>query len=149
VRQRDPFLPLGITILLLWLVACGGGGNRSPTDPGASLPSVAGSWTGSWSVGNVGLRSGMTLAQDANAKVTGTLTILGDGRRIEGTVTATRFSWHLANSSACPGFVGDFDLTIAGGTVTRMSGMATQDSRACFPDGTVVSGPMLLSRSEQ
>ena len=47
----------------------------------------------------------MTLAQDANAKVTGTLTILGGGHRIEGTVTATRFSWHSA-SSACPGLVG-------------------------------------------
>jgi hypothetical protein len=150
VRQRDLFLSIGIAILFLWLVACGGGG-RSPTDPGPgqNLPSVAGSWTGSWSVGNVGLRSGMTLAQDANEKVTGTLTILGDSRRIEGTVTPTRFFWHLANSSACPGFVGNFDLTLAGGTVTMMSGLATQDSRDCFPDGTVVSGPMLLSRSGQ
>jgi hypothetical protein len=148
VRQRDLFLPIGIAVLFLWLGACGGGGGgRSPTDPGPNLPSVAGSWTGSWSVGNSGLRSGMTLAQDANEKVTGTLTILGDGRRIEGTVTATRFSWHLASSSACPAFEGDFDLTLAGGTVTMMSGMTTQDSRACVPDGTVVSGSMLLSRS--
>jgi hypothetical protein len=91
----------------------------------------------------------MTLAQDANEKVTGTLAILGNGHRIEGTVTATRFSWHSANSSACPAFVGDFDLTLAGGPITMMSGMATQDSRACLPDGTVVSGPMLLSRSGQ
>jgi hypothetical protein len=91
----------------------------------------------------------MNLAQDANGKVTGTLAIFGISYAIEGTVTATRFSWHLANAPNldCPSFVGDLDLTFAGGSVTRMSGTATQDDRACFPDGSVTSGLMSLSRS--
>jgi hypothetical protein len=146
LRHRNSCFGIGTAILLTWLVACNGGG-RSPTDPTPRLPSIAGSWTGSWSVGNIGVRSTMDLVQDQNGRVTGTMGILGDARSIEGSVTQTRFSWHLANPANCPSFAGDLDLVFAQGWVIEMSGMATQDARACLPNGTETSGLMSLSRS--
>ena len=146
MRHRNFCFGIGTAVLLISLVACNGG-DRSPTDPGSHLPSIAGSWTGFWSVGNVGVRSNMNLVQDPNGKVTGTVGILGDARSIEGSVTQTRFSWHLANPASCPSFAGDLDLELAAGSVIRMSGMATQDARACLPNGTETSGLMSFSRS--
>jgi len=89
----------------------------------------------------------MNLVQDPNGRVTGALGILGVNTSIEGTVTQTRFSWHLANSANCPSFAGDLDLVFAQGSVIEMSGMATQDARACLPNGTETSGRMFFSRS--
>lgn len=90
----------------------------------------------------------MNLVQDQNGKVTGTLQVFGFPLSIEGTVTQTRFSWRLAGTESCPSFVGDLDLEIsAEGSVTSMSGTATQDDRACIPNGIETSGLMFLSRN--
>ncbi|HSS49561.1 MAG TPA: hypothetical protein VLX28_11515 [Thermoanaerobaculia bacterium] len=146
MRQRNSFFSVGIALLLACFVACGGGG-RSPTEPGPRLPNIAGAWTGSWGLGFIGVRSTMDLAQDANGKATGTLAILGLGYRIEGTVTATRFSWHLADfqNSDCPSFAGDLDLTLVGESVTMMSGTATQVS--CIAGSIPQRGTLFLSRA--
>jgi len=138
---RRLFLLLTLAVLLA-LAACSG--SSSPTDPGTPLPNVAGSWTGSWGVANFGVRSTMNLSQDAKGNVTGTVGILGANQAIVGTVTATRFSWHLA-ATGCQTFVGDLDLTMAAGSVTAMAGTATQDNRGCLAGGVVTSGRMSLT----
>jgi len=146
MHHRGPFF--GIGILLIWLVACGGD-DRSPTDPGPRLPSIAGSWTGVWGVDIFGFRSNMDLVQGQNGRVTGTLRIDGFPTPIEGSVTPTRFSWHLAGvaNSDCPNFIGDLDLVFAEGAVIRMTGTATEYDRPCLPNGTETRGLMSLSRA--
>lgn len=133
---------LGIAVLA-GLTACGGS-SRSPTDP-ASLPSVAGAWSGSWGLSNFGVRSTMNLTQDMTGRVTGTVAVLGFSTPIEGTVSATRFTWHQSGVG-CSSFAGDLNLTLTAGAVTAMAGTATQDNRGCLANGTVTSGPMDMAR---
>ena len=140
--RRPSLLSFLSLALLISLAACNEG--NSPAEP-VSLPSVAGSWTGFWSVANAGVRTTMDLTQGINGSVTGTIAVLGAAQQINGTVTPTRFTWHLA-SPGCQTFEGALDLTVTAGTVTRMSGTATQDSRPCLANGSVTSGTLSLTR---
>jgi hypothetical protein len=95
-----------IAVLLsgLLVLSCGGGGH-GPTEPEA-LPQVAGDWNGDWGVGNVGLRSALSLTQNGNA-IKGTFSVLSFGYPITGTVDGNLKIHWTATGLGCGSVTGN------------------------------------------
>src|SRR5690349_5955600 len=99
MRERFAVLLLGLLVL-----SCGGGGH-GPTEPEA-LPKVAGTWNGDWGVGNVGLRSALSLTQNGSA-IQGTFSVLGLGYSIAGTVDGNLKIHWMATGFTCGSLTGN------------------------------------------
>jgi hypothetical protein len=132
-------------LLAIVVVSCGGGGGGSgPTAPPA-IPSVAGSWTGTWSVPGIAfpLTPQFIIAQSGQS-TTGTITVLGVTLQTTGTVgTDSTFQWQ-AVASGCGSFTGTDSF--AGLAPLTMNGMATLNTLGC-PSSGFESGPVTWSKT--
>jgi hypothetical protein len=135
MRGRVAVLLSGLLVL-----SCGGGGH-GPTEPEA-LPQVAGTWNGDWGVGNVGLRSALSLTQNGNA-IQGTFSVLGLGYPIAGTVDGNLKIHWMATGFTCGSLTGDG--TVNALNATQMDAQVDFNSVSC--GGRDMAGPGSWSRS--
>lgn len=127
------------------LSACGGGGGGGPTAP-ASVPQLAGSWMGAWTVGDppfaIVLHPGLQLTQNGSS-LQGGFTISGGTFPVTGTVGADlRMTW-AASGGGCGTLTGNG--TANGLSATQIVGTINLDTTGCENPGQT-TGPVVWTR---
>jgi len=135
MRGRVAVLLSGLLVL-----SCGGGGH-GPTEPEA-LPQVAGTWNGDWGVGNVGLRSALSLTQNGNA-IQGTFSVLGLGYPIAGTVDGNLKIHWKGTGGGCQSVTGEGTVNALNATLID----ADVDINSVACGGRDMAGPGSWTRS--
>ncbi|HVT58642.1 MAG TPA: hypothetical protein VHR45_09590 [Thermoanaerobaculia bacterium] len=143
-RGEGPRQLAALTLCMLCLGACGG--PTLPTAPAAPPAQIGGIWAGDFTLPGSGFGSKMNLDQ-TGASVRGSL-FLSPGLfdSIEGTVSATTFTFKVVPGTACRDAHGELTLTIAGGVVTAMTGPTTIDFSSCLSAANPTDGTLRLRR---
>ncbi len=131
---------LSLLAMSLVAVSCGGGGGgSSPTAPPA-IPSVAGTWVGTWTVPGLAFPlSPQFVISQSGQSTTGSISVLGVTLQTTGTVgTDSTFNWQ-AVGGGCGTFSGTD--TFAGLAPSSMNGSATLNTVGCASSG-FESGPV-------
>jgi hypothetical protein len=139
MRDLRRLLILGTGLLAL---ACSGG-SSSPTEPSSSVPVVAGSWTGDWTVAGIVLHPTLQLTQNGGA-LAGTFSVLASTFNVTGTVnTSLVMNWAVVNGG-CGTLTGD---GLANGLLpSQITGSINLDTTGCTNPGRF-QGPVVWKKA--